>query len=165
MKTRKLGSLDVSEIGAGAMSISANYGPPADIEPGHRGPPGRARNGRDVLRHRRGLRSLYQRGAGRRGARADPRPGEDRYQIRLRIDRTIGLNSRPERIKRGGRRLAQAPQDRPHRPVLPAPRRPERADRGRRRHGQGADQGGQGPAFRSVRTRRAPSAARTLCSR
>lgn len=30
MKTRKLGSLEVSEIGAGCMSISANYGPPAD---------------------------------------------------------------------------------------------------------------------------------------
>jgi aryl-alcohol dehydrogenase-like predicted oxidoreductase len=30
MKTRQLGRLTVSEIGAGAMSISANYGPPAD---------------------------------------------------------------------------------------------------------------------------------------
>lgn len=30
MKTRTLGTLEVSEIGAGAMSISANYGPPAD---------------------------------------------------------------------------------------------------------------------------------------
>jgi len=30
MKTRKLGQLEGSELGAGAMSISANYGPPAD---------------------------------------------------------------------------------------------------------------------------------------
>ena len=30
VKTRKLGSLVLSEIGAGCMSISANYGPPAD---------------------------------------------------------------------------------------------------------------------------------------
>ena len=30
MKTRKLGSLEVSALGAGTMSISANYGPPAD---------------------------------------------------------------------------------------------------------------------------------------
>ena len=30
MKTRRLGNLVVSELGAGAMSISANYGPPAD---------------------------------------------------------------------------------------------------------------------------------------
>lgn len=34
MKTRKLGSLVVSEIGAGCMSISANYGPPADKSQG-----------------------------------------------------------------------------------------------------------------------------------
>jgi aryl-alcohol dehydrogenase-like predicted oxidoreductase len=30
MKTRKLGNLEVSELGAGCMSISANYGPAAD---------------------------------------------------------------------------------------------------------------------------------------
>ena len=30
MNKRRLGKLDVSEIGAGCMSISANYGPPAD---------------------------------------------------------------------------------------------------------------------------------------
>ncbi|WP_164000467.1 aldo/keto reductase [Pyxidicoccus caerfyrddinensis] len=34
MKTRKLGSLEVSELGAGCMSISANYGPPADRNQG-----------------------------------------------------------------------------------------------------------------------------------
>ena len=34
MKTRSLGSLVVSEIGAGCMSISANYGPPADRSQG-----------------------------------------------------------------------------------------------------------------------------------
>jgi hypothetical protein len=31
MQTRRLGNLEVSAIGAGCMSISANYGPPADI--------------------------------------------------------------------------------------------------------------------------------------
>jgi len=36
MKTRKLGSLEVSEMGAGCMSISANYGPPADKSQGMR---------------------------------------------------------------------------------------------------------------------------------
>ena len=30
MKTRRLGQMEVSELGAGCMSISANYGPPAD---------------------------------------------------------------------------------------------------------------------------------------
>ena len=34
MKTRKLGKLEVSEMGAGCMSISANYGPPADKSQG-----------------------------------------------------------------------------------------------------------------------------------
>jgi aryl-alcohol dehydrogenase-like predicted oxidoreductase len=34
MKTRQLGKLQVSELGAGCMSISANYGPPADRKRG-----------------------------------------------------------------------------------------------------------------------------------
>jgi aryl-alcohol dehydrogenase-like predicted oxidoreductase len=34
MKTRKLGKLEVSEIGSGCMSISANYGPPAPRDQG-----------------------------------------------------------------------------------------------------------------------------------
>lgn len=34
LKTRQLGSLKVSELGAGCMSISANYGPPADRQQG-----------------------------------------------------------------------------------------------------------------------------------
>ncbi|MDY0942361.1 aldo/keto reductase [Priestia megaterium] len=34
MKTRKLGTLEVSELGLGCMSISANYGPPADKDQG-----------------------------------------------------------------------------------------------------------------------------------
>ena len=34
MRTRRLGGLEVSEIGAGCMSISSNYGPPADRSQG-----------------------------------------------------------------------------------------------------------------------------------
>jgi aryl-alcohol dehydrogenase-like predicted oxidoreductase len=34
MKKRKLGNLEVSELGAGCMSIMANYGPPADRNQG-----------------------------------------------------------------------------------------------------------------------------------
>jgi aryl-alcohol dehydrogenase-like predicted oxidoreductase len=34
MKVRTLGKLEVSELGAGCMSISANYGPPADRQQG-----------------------------------------------------------------------------------------------------------------------------------
>lgn len=36
MKARRLGDMEVSEIGAGAMSISGSYGPPADIDQGIR---------------------------------------------------------------------------------------------------------------------------------
>ena len=34
MMTRKLGALEVSQLGAGCMSISANYGPAADRQQG-----------------------------------------------------------------------------------------------------------------------------------
>ena len=34
MKSRELGKLEVSELGAGCMSISANYGPPASRDQG-----------------------------------------------------------------------------------------------------------------------------------
>jgi aryl-alcohol dehydrogenase-like predicted oxidoreductase len=34
VKTRKLGTLEVSEIGSGCMSISANYGPAVDRDQG-----------------------------------------------------------------------------------------------------------------------------------
>jgi hypothetical protein len=35
-QTRKLGALDVSPLGAGCMSVSANYGPPAERNQGIR---------------------------------------------------------------------------------------------------------------------------------
>ena len=73
----------------------------------------------------------------------------------------------PARAHQAGRRgLAQAAQDRGHRPLLPAPRRPERADRRGGGCGEGADPGGQGQALRPVRSRRRRrSAAPTRCSR
>ena len=66
-----------------------------------------------------------------------------------------GLDSRPEHIKEVAEALAQAAQDRRHRPVLPAPRRPGRADRGRGGSGEGPDPGGQGQALRPLRGGRA----------
>jgi aryl-alcohol dehydrogenase-like predicted oxidoreductase len=36
MDTRRLGALEVSQLGAGCMSISANYGPPAEVAQGIR---------------------------------------------------------------------------------------------------------------------------------
>jgi aryl-alcohol dehydrogenase-like predicted oxidoreductase len=76
MQMRKLGALEVSEMGAGCMSISANYGPPADRSQGIRvirGP----RSRRHLLRHGRGLRPIHERGARGRGAA----PIRDRVRI------------------------------------------------------------------------------------
>ena len=55
---------------------------PDDRPAAHRG---RAR--RHVLRHRRGLRPVRQRGTRRRGPRARARPGRHRHQVRLRVRR------------------------------------------------------------------------------
>jgi hypothetical protein len=71
MKTRKLGRLEVSELGFGNMTLSGgHYGPGVD----------RAQGIRQIREaHERGvtffdsLRSLCQRGTGRRGSRTGPR--------------------------------------------------------------------------------------------
>ena len=100
MKTRKLGSLDVSEIGAGAMSISANYGPPADIG-----------QGIAVLRaaHDNGVNffdtaEVYGPYTSEELVGQALAPIRDQVKIATKfgfaIDGTIGLDSRPERIKR-----------------------------------------------------------------
>ena len=154
MSTRQLGKLEVSELGAGCMSISANYGPPADRNQGIHVIRTALREGRHLLRYRRGLRPVHERGPGRGSARAVPRQGRHRHQVRFRHREAGGLNSRPAAHQEGGRGLAQAPEDRPHRPVLPAPGRPAGADRGRGGRGQGPHQGGQGAALRPVRGER-----------
>ena len=100
MKTRQLGTLQVSEVGAGAMSISANYGPPAD-----RG------EGIKVLReaHQRGVTFFdtaevygpYTSEALVGEALAPVRDGV-RIATKFGFDiegGTGGLNSRPEHIK------------------------------------------------------------------
>ena len=100
MKTRKLGTLEVSEIGAGAMSISANYGPPADIQ-----------QGIAVLRvaHDRGVTffdtaEVYGPYTSEKLVGQALAPIRDQVKIASKfgfaIDGTIGLDSRPERIKR-----------------------------------------------------------------
>ena len=99
MKTRKLGTLEVSEIGAGCMSISANYGPPADKA-----------QGISTIRaaHENGVTFFDT--AGVYGPYTSEElvgealaPIRDQVKIATKfgfaIDGTIGLNSRPERIK------------------------------------------------------------------
>jgi aryl-alcohol dehydrogenase-like predicted oxidoreductase len=100
MKTRKLGTLDVSAMGAGCMSISANYGPPADKAQGIKA-----------------IRSAYEKGVtffdtaevyGPYTSEAlvgeALAPMRDRVVIASKfgfaIDGTIALNSRPEHIKK-----------------------------------------------------------------
>ena len=100
MKTRQLGTLQVSEIGAGAMSISANYGPPAD-----RG------EGIKVLReaHQRGVTffdtaEVYGPYTSEELVGEALAPVRDSVRIATKFGFDIeggtgGLNSRPEHIK------------------------------------------------------------------
>jgi aryl-alcohol dehydrogenase-like predicted oxidoreductase len=100
MKTRQLGTLQVSEIGAGAMSISANYGPPADRGEGIR-----------VLReaHQRGVTffdtaEVYGPYTNEAlvGEALEPIRNSVRIATKFGFDiegGAGGLNSRPERIK------------------------------------------------------------------
>jgi aryl-alcohol dehydrogenase-like predicted oxidoreductase len=100
MKTRKLGSLEVSQLGAGCMSISANYGPPADRT-----------HGINVIRsaHERGVTffdtaEVYGPYINEELVGEALAPIRDQVKIATKfgfaIDGTIGLDSRPERIKR-----------------------------------------------------------------
>ena len=100
MKTRKLGSLEVSELGSGCMSISANYGSPAD-----------RKQGIDVIRsaHQRGVTffdtaEVYGPYTNEELVGEALAPIRDQVKIATKfgfaIDGTIGRDSRPERIKR-----------------------------------------------------------------
>jgi aryl-alcohol dehydrogenase-like predicted oxidoreductase len=100
MKTRKLGALEVSEMGFGCMSISANYGPAADKAQGIK-----------VIRtaHEKGVTffdtaEVYGPYVSEELVGEALAPIRDHVKIGTKfgfaIDGTIGLNSRPERIKR-----------------------------------------------------------------
>jgi len=98
MKTRSLGTLEVSEIGFGCMSISANYGPPADRNQGLR-----------VIReaHERGVTffdtaEVYGPYTNEELVGEALAPFRDRVRIASKFGFDIeagGLNSRPDRIK------------------------------------------------------------------
>jgi aryl-alcohol dehydrogenase-like predicted oxidoreductase len=100
MKKRKLGKLEVSELGAGCMSISANYGPPAD-------------RGQGIQT----IRTAYERGvtffdtAEVYGPYTNEdlvgealAPFRDKVVIAAKfgfeLEGPVGLNSRPEKIKK-----------------------------------------------------------------
>ncbi len=150
MKTRKLGSLEVSELGFGCMSISGNYGPPADQKQGIEVIRDAYEARRHVLRHRRGLWPLHERGTRRRSTGAGPRQGRHRDQVRLRDRRhdRVGqpTGAHPRVVEESLKRLRTDRIDLyyQHRVDL------DRADRGRGWHGQGSDQGRKGPALRPL---------------
>jgi len=101
MKTRKLGNLEVSALGAGCMSISANYGPPAD-----------RKQGIDVIRraHDKGVTlfdtaEVYGVYANEDLVGEALAPIRDKVAIATKFGFELeaasgGLNSRPERIKK-----------------------------------------------------------------
>ena len=101
MKARKLGQLEVSELGAGCMSISANYGPPAPREQGIK-----------VIRtaHEKGV-TLFDTAEVYGPYRNEELVGEalapirDKVHIATKFGFNLegtggGLNSQPERIKK-----------------------------------------------------------------
>ena len=100
MKTRKLGALEVSEMGFGCMSISANYGPAADKT-----------QGINVIRaaHEKGVTffdtaEVYGPYVNEELVGEALAPIRDRVKIASKfgfaIDGTIGLDSRPARVTR-----------------------------------------------------------------
>ena len=99
MKTRKLGTLEVSEIGAGCMSISANYGPPADKAQGISTIRAAHENGVTFF----DTAEVYGPYTSEELVGEALAPIRDQVKIATKfgfaIDGTIGLNSRPERIK------------------------------------------------------------------
>ena len=74
MKTRKLGRLEVSELGFGNMTLSGgHYGPGVDRAQGIRQIREAHERGVTFFDTAESLRSLCQRGSGRRGSRTGPR--------------------------------------------------------------------------------------------
>jgi len=144
MQKRTLGNsdLEVSALGLGCMGLSFAYGPATDKQQAI------------AL-----IRSAVERGvtffdtAEAYGPHTNEEvvgealaPFRDEVVIATKFgfkdgDPRAGLDS-PARADPSGRRgVAETPQDRPHRPLLPAPRRPGRADRGGRGDGEGTDPG------------------------
>jgi len=131
MQKRILGKtgLEVSAIGLGCMGLSFAYGPAMDRS--------------EAIKL---IRAAYERGVTFFDTAECYGPfvneelvGEALAPVRdqVVIATKFGFRNGGEHPRRR-RRLAQAAEDRPHRPLLPAPGRQDRADRGGRRDGESA---------------------------
>jgi aryl-alcohol dehydrogenase-like predicted oxidoreductase len=100
MKTRRLGKLEISELGAGCMSISANYGPPADKSDGIKTIRTAYENGVTFF----DTAEVYGSYTNETLVGEALAPFRDKVAIATKfgfaIDGTTGLNSRPEHIKK-----------------------------------------------------------------
>jgi aryl-alcohol dehydrogenase-like predicted oxidoreductase len=100
MKQRQLGTMTVSELGAGCMSINANYGPPAPKEQGLKAIRTAFENGVTFF----DTAEVYGPYINEELVGEALQPVRDQVKIATKfgfaIDGTIGLNSRPEHIKR-----------------------------------------------------------------
>jgi len=98
MKTRKLGTLEVSELGAGCMNMSGNYNPPADVPQSIRTIRTAAENGVTFF----DTAEVYGPYINEELVGEALRPIRDQVKIATKfgfaIDGTIALNSRPEHI-------------------------------------------------------------------
>ena len=170
MKHIKLGDLDVSRIGLGAMGMSAAYtGAGTDDAESIRTIHRALELGVTLIDTAEIYGPFTNEELVGRAAQGPPRPGRAGHQVRPHLARDGGPRrprQQPGEHPHRRRRLAAAARHRPHRPVLPAPRRPEHADRGHRRRAGRAGRRGQDPPHRPVRgLGPTPSAAPTPSTR
>ena len=100
MKTRKLGTLEVSELGAGCMNMSGNYNPPADVPQSIRTIRKAAENGVTLF----DTAEVYGPFINEELVGEALQPIRDQVKIATKfgyaIDGTAALNSRPEHIRK-----------------------------------------------------------------
>lgn len=99
MNKRKLGTLEVSEVGAGCMNMSGNYNPPADVQQSIRTIRAAAENGVTFF----DTAEVYGPYINEELVGEALQPIRDQVKIATKfgfaIDGTIALNSRPEHIR------------------------------------------------------------------